>query len=82
MSSGLHCLSHTLALTKYFLDGHYKKEVNESNKLGKGGKLAITFAKQLRELWFEENSFCNPQNFKKVLGQINALFAGNHQQDS
>ena len=36
----LQCLSQTEPLTKYFLSGRYKKDINKSNKLGTGGKLA------------------------------------------
>ena len=40
MNSALQCLSHSDDLTKYFLDGLYKEEINKENPIGSGGKLA------------------------------------------
>jgi len=34
MNSGLQCLSNTSALTKYFLMGFYKSDINNDNPLG------------------------------------------------
>jgi len=43
MNSGLQCLSNTLELSKYFLFGYYKLEINKTNPLGMGGKLAKAY---------------------------------------
>ena len=34
MNSALQCLSHTMALTEYFLGGHFIPEINKDNALG------------------------------------------------
>lgn len=34
MNSALQCLSNTWPLTKYFLDDHFKSEINMDNPLG------------------------------------------------
>lgn len=44
MNSGLQCLSNSLELTKYFLFGYYKSELNPDNPLGMKGKLAKAYA--------------------------------------
>jgi ubiquitin carboxyl-terminal hydrolase 4/11/15 len=40
MNSALQCLSNVWPLTRYFLDLHFRKEVNENNPLGTKGVLA------------------------------------------
>ena len=51
MNSGLQCLSNTIELTKYFLFDLYKKDINKTNPLGMGGKLAMAYAELIREMW-------------------------------
>ena len=48
LSSCLQCLSHTVGLTKYFLNGHFRREINYQNTLGTQGKLAIGYAKLIK----------------------------------
>jgi ubiquitin C-terminal hydrolase len=40
LNSSLQCLSHTIPLTQYFYEKHYKKEINSDNFLGSKGVLA------------------------------------------
>ncbi len=51
MNSGLQCLANTLELTKYFLFGFYKKDLNVKNPIGMGGKLATAYSGLLRDMW-------------------------------
>lgn len=51
MNSGLQCLSNTTELTKYFLFGHYKQDINKKNPLGMGGRLATAYAELIRDMW-------------------------------
>lgn len=37
MSSSIQCLSHAVGLTNYFLQGHFKNELNYKNPLGAKG---------------------------------------------
>ena len=41
MNSSIQCVSNTRFLTDYFLTDRFRQELNEENKLGTGGKLAI-----------------------------------------
>jgi len=43
-TSALQCLSHTPLLRTYFLSSRYAMDINRSNPLGTGGKLAESFA--------------------------------------
>ena len=51
MNSGLQCLSNCQELTKYFLLGLHKKDINKENPLGQKGFLALTYAELLEDLW-------------------------------
>ena len=44
MNSALQCLSNTWILTKYFLECHFKKEINKDNPLGTSGALAFHYS--------------------------------------
>lgn len=48
LSSILQCLSHSIGLKNYFIQGDFTKELNLTNPLGTQGKLAIGFAKLIR----------------------------------
>ncbi len=60
LSSSLQCLSHTVGLTNYFLQGNFADELNLTNPLGTQGKLAIGFAKLIRQLWLEDKDSVAP----------------------
>lgn len=64
MNSTLQCLSATYPFTSYFLDGGFKRSINEKNPLGMGGKLAVAFADLLKALWKEEYTFLSPVTFR------------------
>ena len=75
MNSGLQCLSNTEELTKYFLFGYYKKELNRKNPLGLGGKLATAYAKLLKSMWQGTETTVIPMDLKKTLGKRVAKFS-------
>eukprot|EP01022_Parablepharisma_sp_SALTPOND_P005423 TRINITY_DN122425_c0_g1_i1.p1 TRINITY_DN122425_c0_g1~~TRINITY_DN122425_c0_g1_i1.p1 ORF type:complete len:1140 (+),score=119.66 TRINITY_DN122425_c0_g1_i1:139-3420(+) len=81
LNAGIQCLSNTWELTKYFLEGRYKKEVNVKNKLGLQGKMAQVYAQLLRLLWYDNTPFVAPWEIKKVVGRHNRSFVGHTQQD-
>jgi len=68
MNSGLQCLANTLELTKYFLFGYYKNDLNVNNPLGLGGKLASAYARLLKDMWLSTNKKTAPFDLKKSLG--------------
>jgi ubiquitin carboxyl-terminal hydrolase 4/11/15 len=51
MNSGLQCLSNTTELSRYFLFDMYKRDINTKNPLGMGGKLALSYAELIKEMW-------------------------------
>ena len=56
MNSGLQCLSSTIELTEFFTSGQYSKDINKSNPLGMGGKLAKAYASLMKEMHAEKKS--------------------------
>jgi len=82
MNSMLQCLSNTGPLTEYFLDEKYKPEINKSNPLGMGGRLAEAYASMLKAMWGGEYSVVCPSDVKENIGQHAPQFAGYQQQDS
>ena len=64
MNSTLQCLSATYPFSSYFLDGTFKRSINEKNPLGMGGKLAVAFADLIKALWKEEYTFLSPVTFR------------------
>ncbi len=82
MNSGLQCLSSCQELTKYFLLGLYKGEVNKENPLGQKGYLASSYAELLSEMWMGHSHVVNAYHLKKRIVQKAEQFSGYSQQDS
>lgn len=71
MNAALQCLSHTEALTQYFLDKKYKAEINTDNPLGTGGKLAEAYASLVFELWNGVKSMVHPHYLRYEMTKYN-----------
>lgn len=82
MNSALQCLSNTPHLTKYFVRGEYKDELNYDNPLGMRGEIAKAFAGLLLQIWTGEYSAVAPRQFKTQVGRFAPQFSGYQQQDS
>ena len=70
MNAGLQCLSNTYELTQYFLKDIYKKEINKKNTLGMGGKFVISYAKLMKEMWYDDSLVVRPTNIKKLVSTL------------
>jgi len=75
MNSILQCMSGTIPLSRYFLDGSYRSHINRDNPLGSRGVLAEAFATLIRHLWSGEYNFVSPVTFK-VGGPSSRLYKG------
>lgn len=64
MNSILQCMSGTIPLSRYFLDGSYKSHLNPENPRGSRGVLTNAFAEVVRHLWSGEYKFISPVTFK------------------
>ena len=65
MNSSLQCLSNTFELTQFFLEGNYEfitelKKQGKSNPLGTEGRLVMSYAKLINEMWNDNASVVAP----------------------
>eukprot|EP00936_MAST-01D_sp_MAST-1D-sp1_P000836 g836.t1 len=82
MASAMQCLCHTPLLTQYFLDGHWKADVNRTSALGAGGHMAQAFAQLLLDIWHTRQPDVAPRAFKSALARYAPQFAGSEQHDA
>ena len=67
MAAAIQCLSHTVGLSEYFMQGLYKEHLNTSNPIGAGGRIAMEYTELIRELWLGNARHHAPWNIKRTL---------------
>uniref|UniRef100_A0A915JJJ5 ubiquitinyl hydrolase 1 n=1 Tax=Romanomermis culicivorax TaxID=13658 RepID=A0A915JJJ5_ROMCU len=82
MNAALQILLNTEELRNYFLNKQFKKDLNVTNPLGCGGKLAIAFAYLCEQIWTSGDSFSDAAHVKEIIGTKSSQFSGFGQQDS
>lgn len=83
MNSCLQCLSNTVELRDYFLNGDYKEDLNPNNIFGSSnGNLAESFSEVLYQLWCGDSSYFSPTRFKRLIDENCSQFIGYSQHDS
>ncbi|KAJ5054531.1 uncharacterized protein L3040_000802 [Drepanopeziza brunnea f. sp. 'multigermtubi'] len=83
MNSALQCVRSVEELTKYFLTGHGKEEINPHNPLGNNGNVARAYGDLLAQFYNDSGSSAvRPVNFKNTIGKYAPSFSGYGQQDS
>ena len=84
MNSALQCLSHTPALTDFFLNGSWKTDLNADNPLGSGGNVAKEYAALLAQLWSADaaSGAVSPARFKRVISRYRSRVFGPMQPES
>lgn len=83
MNSALQCVRSVEELTKYFLSGTAKDEINYENILGNRGEVALAYGYLLHEIYRDgAPTSIAPRNFKSVIGRHAPSFSGYGQQDS
>lgn len=78
----LQCLSATIPLAKFMLDGSYRRDINAVNPLGTQGALAEAFAHLVKVLWSEQYTFVSPVTFREQISRFAPSFRGFEQHDS
>ena len=68
-SSILQCLSNIKPLTKHFTSGDFLPELNTTNKLGMGGRLAEAYADLLKDMWSGDYTCCTPDTMRRCIGE-------------
>lgn len=66
MNTAIQCISNVPPLRDYFLSKRYQSEINETNRLGSGGYVALSFAELICKMWDESSrgSSLVPRNLK------------------
>lgn len=82
MNSTIQCLSGTVSLARYFLDGSYRHALNRDNSLGTRGVVTESFAKLIRTMWQSQLPHYSPADFREAICQFAPQFRGNEQHDS
>ncbi|KAI9261123.1 hypothetical protein BY458DRAFT_439594 [Sporodiniella umbellata] len=82
MNSAIQCLINTELLTKWFLSGMYKEDINVSNPLGFRGELVNAYCELVQSLSGSNKATVSPFMFKKIFEKFHAHFRGYEQQDS
>ncbi|XP_058498164.1 ubiquitin carboxyl-terminal hydrolase 19 isoform X4 [Solea solea] len=82
MNSVIQTLSNTRELRDYFHDRAFEAEINCSNPLGTGGRLAIGFAVLLRALWKGTHHAFQPSKLKAIVASKASQFTGYAQHDA
>ncbi len=83
MNGAVQALLHADPLVRYFLAGHYKKELNKKNPLGMKGELAVALGDLVKEVWRSSGiTAVAPKQLKHVIGRFAPQFQGYQQHDA
>lgn len=82
MNSALQCLSNTAELTRYFVSGVWRVEINRTNPLGMHGAVAESYGNLVEKVWSGTSNSFAPREFKQTIGRFAPSFSGYAQQDS
>ena len=82
MNSVLQCLLATAPLAKYMVNSYYLDDINKTNPLGTGGRIAEELAVLTRVAHSGNYRSVSPYEFKRTIGRFAPEFGGTKQQDS
>ena len=82
MNCILQCMSGTVPLARYHLDGSYRQHIIRNNPLGTQGQVPDVFAKLIRAMWDDAYTFISPVTFKDTVGKFRPEFKNGEQQDA
>ena len=81
MNAVLQCLSAVAPLTRYFITGSHKQEINPDNPLGTQGLVAEEYAFLVRAMWSDKFRFLSPKDWKEAIGRFRPQFLDYSQKD-
>lgn len=89
MNCILQCLAQVEPLTNYILSSNdesslllFQKDINRTNPLGSGGKVAQAYASLLRAIWSGQHVCISPQALKQTIGTFAPSFQNTRQHDA
>ncbi|XP_057371532.1 ubiquitin carboxyl-terminal hydrolase 8-like [Daphnia carinata] len=81
MNSILQCISNSMLLTNFFIDGSYRNYLNASNKQTRG-EISDEVSSTLNALWSGQYRSISCKDLKNAVGRFKSSFRGYEQQDS
>lgn len=81
MNSILQCISNSMLLTNFFVDGSYRNYLNASNKQTRG-EISDEVSSTLNALWSGQYRSISCKDLKNAVGRYKSSFRGYEQQDS
>lgn len=83
MNATIQCMSATIPLTAYFLDGQFQRDIQRENWKGSKGIMAELYHTLLRNLWESTDvETIRPTNFRKFNARLNREWGLERQQDA
>ncbi|KAG0052225.1 ubiquitin-specific protease doa4 [Gryganskiella cystojenkinii] len=82
MNSVIQCLIATSPLSRFFMDGSFKRFINIRNSLGTQGRLADAFADLIRSMRSGMSLVISPTSFRYAIAGFAPQFKGTEQHDS
>lgn len=84
MNCIVQCLVHAEPLTKYMLstESLFRQEINRTNPLGSGGKVAEAYASLLKAIWSGQHTCISPLALKRTIAGIAPQFQNTRQHDA
>ena len=61
MNATIQCLSNVPELTDYFLSSGWQNDINKDNLMGTQGKVAISYAQLIQQMWSGARSCITPR---------------------
>jgi ubiquitin carboxyl-terminal hydrolase 4/11/15 len=81
-NSGTQCLLHSAVFVSHFLANGWEADLNPTNPIGAGGKVARAFADLARFVWTGRSGAARPSSLKHAMSRFATQFDGWDQQDS
>ena len=81
MNAVLQCLTAIAPLTRYFVTGKHKQEINPDNPLGTQGLVAEEYAFLVKAMWSDKFRFLSPKDWKEAIGRFRPQFLDYSQKD-
>ena len=83
MNATIQCMSATIPVTAYFLDGQFQRDIQRDNWKGSKGLMPELYYTLLRNLWESYDvEIIRPTNFRKFCGRLNKEWGIDRQQDA
>ncbi|KAI9847465.1 MAG: ubiquitin-specific protease doa4 [Sclerophora amabilis] len=74
MNAVVQCLSGTMPLTRFFMDGSFRNSIQRDNALGSRGRLPEIYASVMKHMWDGNSTFIVPKTLRDFVANDNREF--------